>query len=142
MSQTGYGLQRFVDAQTPVYPSVIAELKAGAKRTHWMWFIFPQLKDLGRSATSRFYGVESRAEALSYWRHAVLGHRLKECAELVLAARPSQTAHDIFGAPDDLKLRSCMTLFAAVALEEPAFKKVLERFYGGKPDDATLKLLK
>ena len=107
-----------------------------------MWFIFPQLKGLGRTSTAQLYGIKSKAEALAYWHHPVLGARLKECAELVLAAPSGLTAHGILGAPDDLKLRSCMTLFAAVAPEEAVFGKVLERFYGGEPDEATQELLK
>jgi len=94
----------------------------------------------GRSATARFYGITSRDEALAYWQHPVLGPRLKQCAELVLQVS-GKTAHDIFGTPDELKLRSCMTLFAAVAGEEPVFTRVLERYYGGMPDGRTLALL-
>jgi len=127
------GLQRFLDAQDSVYAGVLEELAAGAKRTHWMWFIFPQLKGLGRSAVARHYGIDSIDEAGAYWRHPVLGLRLKECTELLLRA-PAQSAHEIFGSPDDLKLRSCMTLFAEVAEEEPVFNQVLERFFDGKPD--------
>lgn len=134
------GLARFVEAQSPVYASVLAELAAGRKTSHWMWFVFPQLKPLGRSGTARFYGLEDRAEAAAYWQHPVLGERLKECTRLVLAT-PGKTAHDIFGSPDDLKLRSCMTLFGAVAPDEPAFRDVLARFYAGEPDPATLALL-
>ena len=127
------GLQRFMEAQDPVYAEVLEELAAGAKRTHWMWFIFPQLKGLGRSAAAMHYGIDSIGEARAYWRHPVLGLRLKECTELLLRA-PAQSAHEIFGSPDDLKLRSCMTLFAEVAEEEPVFNQVLERFFDGKPD--------
>jgi uncharacterized protein (DUF1810 family) len=135
------GLERFVEAQSPVYPSVLAELGAGRKTSHWMWFIFPQLKSLGRSSTARFYGIEDRAEAAAYWRHSVLGERLHQCARLVLATR-GRTAHDIFGSPDDLKLRSCMTLFDAVAPDEPAFREVLQRFYAGEPDALTIEELR
>jgi uncharacterized protein (DUF1810 family) len=127
------GLQRFMEAQDPVYAEVLEELAAGAKRTHWMWFIFPQLTGLGRSAVARHYGIDSIDEARAYWRHPVLGLRLKECTELLLRA-PAQSAHEIFGSPDDLKLRSCMTLFAEVAEEESVFNQVLERFFDGKPD--------
>jgi uncharacterized protein (DUF1810 family) len=134
-------LARFVEAQAPVWEQVRAELASGRKRTHWMWFVFPQLRELGRSTTARFYGIGSRDEALAYWRHAVLGQRLRTCVDLVLSAPSGRSAHDIFGSPDDLKLRSCMTLFAAVAPEEPAFGSVLRRFYGGEPDTATLQLL-
>ena len=139
-TRPGDPLQRFDDAQAPVFDDVCDELAAGRKTTHWIWFIFPQLRELGRSATARFYGITSRDEALAYWQHPVLGPRLKQCAELVLQVS-GKTAHDIFGTPDELKLRSCMTLFAAVAGEEPVFTRVLERFYGGRPDERTLALL-
>ena len=140
ITRPGDPLQRFVDAQAPVFDDVCDELAAGRKTTHWIWFIFPQLRELGRSATARFYGITSRDEALAYWQHPVLGPRLKQCAELVLNVG-GRTAHDILGTPDDLKLRSCMTLFAAVAGDEPVFTRVLERFYGGRPDERTLALL-
>lgn len=139
--QAETGLDRFLIAQAPVYDEVLAELAAGSKTSHWMWFIFPQLRDLGRSSTARFYGIESKAEALAYWQHPVLGPRLKTCAGLVLAAPAGLTAHGIFGTPDDLKLRSCMTLFGAVAPVETVFGEVLQRFYAGVPDAATLALL-
>jgi uncharacterized protein (DUF1810 family) len=139
-TRPGDPLQRFVDAQAPVFAEVCGELAAGRKRTHWMWFIFPQLRELGRTATARFYGIGSRDEALAYWQHPVLGPRLKQCAELVLNAR-GRTAQEIFGTPDDLKLRSCMTLFADVAGEEPVFARVLDRYYDGRPDERTLALL-
>jgi uncharacterized protein (DUF1810 family) len=140
MKSPAADLQRFIDAQAPVYADVCAELAAGRKRTHWMWFIFPQLKGLGRSATARFFGIESRDEALAYWHHPVLGRRLKQCAQLVLIAGAA-TAHDIFGSPDDLKLRSCMTLFADVAGDEPVFAQILGRFFQGEADENTLALL-
>jgi uncharacterized protein (DUF1810 family) len=139
-TRSGTALQRFIDAQAPLFADVCDELAAGRKRTHWMWFVFPQLRTLGRSATARFYGITSRDEALAYWRHPVLGPRLKQCAELVLNV-DGRTAHEIFGMPDELKLRSCMTLFAHVAGEEPVFARVLERFYGGQADAATVALL-
>ena len=135
-----HDLQRFVDAQDPVYHDVRLELAAGSKRSHWMWFIFPQMKDLGRSATARHYGIASRAEAEAYWRHAVLGPRLKECAGLVLAVQ-GRTALQIMGTPDDVKLRSCMTLFAEAAPQEPVFRQVIEKYFGGERDDKTLALL-
>lgn len=133
-------LERFVAAQEPVYSSVCEELAAGRKASHWMWFVFPQLKALGRSSTAKHFGIESVDEALAYWRHPVLGKRLKECTELVLAVR-DKTVHEIFGSPDDLKFSSCMTLFMHVAPDEPAFSLALQRFYGGQPDENTLKLL-
>ena len=133
-------LQRFVDAQASVIEAVVAELERGRKRSHWMWFVFPQLQGLGRSPTAEYYGIASRQEALAYWRHPVLGPRLARCARLALDA-PFATAREIFGSPDDLKLRSCMTLFAAVAPEEPVFAQVLGRFFDGQPDERTLELL-
>jgi len=134
-------LSRFLDAQAPVYAQVVSELGAARKTSHWMWFVFPQVRGLGHSSTARFYGIASRAEALAYWQHPVLGRRIQECAALVLAAPVGLTAHDIFGAPDDLKLRSAMTLFAEVAPDRPMFREVLARFYAGQPDEATLALL-
>ena len=134
------GLARFVEAQDEVFGSVLAELGAGRKASHWMWFVFPQLKALGRSGTAKFFGLADRREAEAYWRHPVLGERLRRCTGLVLATG-GRSAHDIFGSPDDLKLRSCMTLFEAVAPEEPAFRAVIDRFYGGEADAATLALL-
>lgn len=115
------GLDRFLEAQGPVYRQAWSELAVAAKRSQWMWFIFPQLKGLGRPNTAQLYGIKSKAEALAYRNHPVLGARLKECAELVLAAPSGLTAHGILGAPDDLKLRSCMTLFAAVAPDTAVF---------------------
>ena len=131
------GLERFVEAQAPVYAAVLRELGAGRKTSHWMWFVFPQLRSLGRSATAKFYGLEGREEASAYWQHPLLGARLGECTRLVLATA-GRTAHEIFGSPDDLKLRSCMTLFDVVAPAEPAFRAVLDRFYGGEADPMTL----
>jgi uncharacterized protein (DUF1810 family) len=131
------GLERFVAAQEPLWAAVRRELGAGRKASHWMWFVFPQLRSLGRSGTAKLYGLEDEDEAARYWRHPVLGPRLRECTRLVLATE-GRTAHDIFGSPDDLKLRSCMTLFEAVAPEEPAFRAVLDRFYRGEPDPLTL----
>ena len=138
--QTSSGLQRFVEAQDRVYASVLEELAAGNKTTHWMWFVFPQLKALSRSSIAKQFGIESGCEALAYWQHPVLGTRLKECTELVLATG-GKTAHEIFSSPDDPKFRSCMTLFAQVVLETPVFRQALERFYGGQPDENTLELL-
>lgn len=135
-----HGLQRFVAAQDPVYAQVCAELAAGAKTSHWMWFIFPQHQALGRSATARHFGIASRAEALAYWQHPLLGARLKACTELVLAVR-GKTALQLFGPPDDLKFRSCMTLFAHVAPDEPVFRQALEKYFGGAGDAATPALL-
>ncbi len=130
-------LERFIEAQDPVYDAVIAELTRGKKQSHWMWFVFPQPRGLGRSDASRYYGIASRAEALAYSRHAVLGARLRECTALVLAIQ-GRSAHDIFGTPDDLKFHSCMTLFHEVDPEEPSFARALERYFAGAPDVNTL----
>jgi len=111
------------------------------KRTHWMWFIFPQIKGLGLSAMAQHYGIESIDEARAYWQHPILGRRLTECTDLLLRTS-AKSAHDIFGAPDDLKLRSCMTLFAETTDAEPVFKQVLDRFFDGRPDARTLALLR
>jgi uncharacterized protein (DUF1810 family) len=129
-----------VQAQDAVYAEVCQELAAGSKQSHWMWFVFPQLKSLGRSATAKHFGLEGRSEALAYWRHPVLGPRLRQCAGLVLAVT-GRTAHQMFGSPDDLKLRSCMTLFDAVASGETVFDEVLSRYFQGQRDRLTLDLL-
>jgi uncharacterized protein (DUF1810 family) len=139
-NSTKTGLERFVEAQDRVYDTVCDELALGAKTSHWMWFIFPQLKELGRSPIAKFYGIDSREEAKAYWEHPVLGKRLLECTKLVLALR-NKTANEILGFPDDLKFQSCMTLFSQVALEEGAFNQALGRYFGGMPDKGTLKLL-
>jgi uncharacterized protein (DUF1810 family) len=133
-------LARFVAAQDAVWGDVVAELTAGRKRSHWMWFVFPQLKGLGRSGTAIHYGIADRAEALAYFAHELLGPRLVACTRLVLT-HPERDVHAIFGSPDDLKLRSCMTLFRAVAPDESAFDDVLRMFHRGEPDPATLALL-
>ena len=140
MSLSTPDLERFVAAQDAVYEAVRAELSAGRKASHWMWFVFPQLRGLGSSSTALRFGLESRDEAFAYWRHPVLGPRLKECCELVLAT-PGRTAHEIFGSPDDLKFRSCMTLFSVVAPDEPVFRRALARFFDAGPDPRTLALL-
>ena len=133
-------LARFVEAQDRVYVSVLEELAAGHKTSHWMWFVFPQLKALGLSSIAQHFGIESHSEALAYWQHPVLGKRLKECTQLAVAAG-DKTAHDIFGSPDDLKFCSCMTLFAQVAPDEPVFSQALDCFFNGQPDAMTLGLL-
>jgi uncharacterized protein (DUF1810 family) len=135
-----HGLERFVQAQAPVYGQVCAELAAGQKRSHWMWFVFPQLAELGHSSTAQFYGIGSRAEALAYRQHPLLGARLAQCTSLVLAVQ-GRTALQVFHSPDDLKFRSCMTLFQAVAPEAPLFREALDKFYGGQGDPLTLSLL-
>ena len=130
-------LERFVEAQAPVYESVRAELRAGRKRSHWMWFVFPQLRGLGDSSTADYYGIASADEARAYVTHPVLGARLRECVDLLLAVE-GRTAHEIFGSPDDLKLRSSLTLFANVAGNETRFDRALKEFFGGEPDQLTI----
>jgi uncharacterized protein (DUF1810 family) len=132
-----YNLGRFVLAQDPVYDRVRAELQAGAKATHWMWFVFPQHRHLGRSPTAQRFGIASLLEARAYWQHPVLGARLQECSGLVLAVE-GKSAHQIFGSPDDLKLRSSMTLFEQAAPGEPVFGQVLEKYFRGARDWKTL----
>jgi len=133
-------LYRFVDAQSLVYPAVCAELTAGRKDSHWMWFVFPQLKGLGRSPTAQHFGISGVEEARAYRAHPLLGRRLEHCASLLLGVR-GRSALEIFGSPDDLKLKSCMTLFATVAPEATVFATVLERYFQGEEDAATLRLL-
>jgi uncharacterized protein (DUF1810 family) len=133
-----FDLQRFVDAQADVYAGVTAELAAGLKTSHWMWFVFPQLKSLGRSSTALHYGIGSLDEARAYWQHPVLGLRLRQCCELLLAVAPDRSARQILGPIDALKLRSCLTLFERVAPDEPLFGRLLERFYAGERDPASL----
>ncbi len=140
MTTSPESLERFVEAQDPVYETVRSELAAGLKRSHWMWFIFPQLRGLGRSPTAHHFGLAGRAEALAYWNHPVLGARLRECIDLMLAV-PDRSARDILGTPDDLKFRSCLTLFEAVAPDDPRFGRALARFYDGERDPLTVELL-
>jgi uncharacterized protein (DUF1810 family) len=136
-----FKLARFTEAQAPLYPQVLAELRAARKRTHWMWFIFPQLAGLGRSATAQHYAIGSLAEARAFLAHPLLGPRLRECAALVAAAQ-GRSAHQIFGDPDDLKLHSSLTLFAAAAPGEAVFRDCLDIYFNSLPDPATLALLK
>lgn len=140
-SDDPFELERFVRAQAPVFAQACGELEAGEKRSHWMWFVFPQLAELGRSSTAQYYGIESRAEALAYWQHPVLGPRLAQCVLLVLRLQ-GRTAFQIFHTPDDLKFRSCMTLFHAVVPQESVFAQALDMYYGGQGDPLTLSLLK
>lgn len=135
-----FDLQRFVEAQDPVYTTVLAELRSGAKRSHWIWFIFPQLRDLGRSPTAKHFGLASLEEARAYWQHPVLGPRLLECTRLVLGVE-GKSALEILGPPDDLKFRSCVTLFGRAAPDEPAFARAIDRYFAGGPDRLTLDLL-
>jgi len=135
-----FALTRCVAAQAPVMDTVLQELAAGAKRSHWMWFVFPQLGALGRSATARLYGIASREEALAYWRHPLLGPRLVQCCTALLP-HATRGAEAVLGSVDAMKLRSCLTLFAQVAPEEPVFTQLLDVYFGGMPDAATLRLL-
>ncbi|MDB5943463.1 MAG: calpastatin [Ramlibacter sp.] len=130
-------LDRFVQAQAPVIDAVFAELLDGDKRSHWMWFVFPQIQGLGRSAMAARYAISSLDEARAYLAHPVLGARLRQCCELVLEVR-DRSAHEIFGSPDDLKFRSSLTLFDRAAGAEDLFRRCLDRFFGGKPDPQTL----
>jgi uncharacterized protein (DUF1810 family) len=133
-------LGRFVSAQQDVYEQALAELRAGSKRSHWMWFVFPQIAGLGRTATAQRYAIDDLAEARAYLAHPVLGPRLTECARALLQVQ-DRTAAQILGTPDDLKLRSSMTLFAHAADDPAVFRAVLERYYGGADDPLTLQRL-
>ena len=135
-----FNLERFIDAQAPVYAQVLSELVQGRKRSHWMWFIFPQIAGLGHSAMARHYAVSSREEAAAYLAHPILGARLIECVSRLLAIG-GKTINDILGSPDDLKFRSSMTLFRAVS-DNPVFDLALRKFYEGVEDERTLEILK
>lgn len=136
----GHDLERFVQAQAPVFDQVLRELRAGRKTTHWMWFVFPQIQGLGHSPMARRYAISSRAEAEAYLSHPLLGARLRECTRLVneVAGRGIE---EIFGYPDDLKFRSCMTLFAHATDDDPVFRQALARYFGGQEDPLTLERL-
>lgn len=133
-------LQRFIDAQQGIYHIALAELLGGAKKSHWMWFIFPQLSGLGNSPTARFFAIQSLGEARAYLDHPLLGQRLRECVEAVLPWSASRTAADIFGAVDCMKLRSSLTLFDQLE-PEAVFASALAAFFGAVPDERTLALL-
>ena len=135
-----FNLQRFIIAQEGIYQHVLIELSRGQKQTHWMWFIFPQVEGLGFSATTQFYAIKSSAEASAYLHHPVLGKRLRECTQAILAIE-GRSISEILGYPDDLKLKSSMTLFASVAEQGSLFARVLDRYYQGKFDDRTILLL-
>ena len=132
-----YRLERFLSAQDLIYPQVVSELRAGYKTSHWMWFIFPQIRGLGRSPVSIEYAISSRAEALAYLQHPLLGPRLKECTRLVLNVE-GRSAEEIFGSPDDMKFRSSMTLFAQVSADDDIFSRALQQYFHGAPDRLTL----
>jgi uncharacterized protein (DUF1810 family) len=135
-----FDLERFVTAQEPVYRDVIAELRDGRKRSHWMWFVFPQLRGLGGSAMAARYGISSLEEADAYLRHPVLGPRLRECTQLVNGVQ-GRSVGEIFGSPDDLKLCSSMTLFARATDDNADFVALLDKFYDGRYDERTLERL-
>jgi uncharacterized protein (DUF1810 family) len=137
--RTPFDLEPFVAAQQPVYATVLGELRAGRKRTHWMWFVFPQIAGLGRSPTAQFYALASLDEARAYAVHPVLGARLRECAQAVLALE-GESVDGIFGSPDNLKFHSSMTLFALAAPGEPVFSACLDKYFGGARDPATVAL--
>ncbi len=136
-----YQLKRFVDAQEQVFDNVLVELRRGRKHGHWIWFIFPQLKGLGLSPTSEFYGIRSLDEAKAYLRHPVLRARLIQCTELVILIK-SSNAEEIFGEIDAMKFRSCMTLFAAADPGQRIFQQALEQYFGGEGDPLTLNLVR
>jgi uncharacterized protein (DUF1810 family) len=130
-------LERFVSAQHRIYPQVVSELRSGMKTSHWMWFIFPQIRGLGRSPFSIEYAISSREEAAAYLQHTVLGPRLRECTRLVLDVG-GRSAEGIFGSPDDMKFRSSMTLFAQVSPDDDIFARALQQYFAGAPDQLTL----
>lgn len=132
-----YDLERFVRAQDKVYAAVVAELEQGLKRNHWMWFVFPQIAGLGHSGMAQRYAIGSRGEAVAYLAHPVLGPRLRQCTELVNAVQARSIQH-ILGYPDDLKFKSCMTLFANVTADNAPFLTALAKYYGGDQDQLTL----
>ncbi len=136
-----YDLQRFVDAQAPDYERALAEVTAGRKQSHWMWYVFPQLAGLGRSTIAQRYAIRSAAEAAAYLAHPVLGPRLRACAAAALAV-VGRSATEVFGSPDDAKLRSSATLFAQVSPAGSVFHGLLDRYFGGAPDPATLGILR
>ncbi|MDQ6433032.1 DUF1810 domain-containing protein [Mesorhizobium sp. LHD-90] len=139
MSDDPFELSRFVGAQAPVIDRALHELRQGRKTSHWMWFVFPQVAGLGMSAMSQKFAVRSVAEARAYLAHPLLGERLRECVEIVLE-QEGNSAHAIFGSPDDTKLRSCLTLFAEASGEE-VFLRALDKYFDGEPDRETLRIL-
>jgi uncharacterized protein (DUF1810 family) len=136
-----FDLDRFVQAQKPVLAQVRRELAEGRKRSHWMWFVFPQLRGLGRSAMAQHYGIVSLAEARAYLEHPILGPRLVECTELVNRIE-GRSVHQVFGSPDDLKFHSSMTLFASAAPDAPVFREALRKYFGGALDPSTIEKLR
>ena len=139
-SDDRFGLTRFTRAQAGIYDRVLGELKSGQKRTHWMWYVFPQLDGLGRSKTAKHYAIKSIEEAQAYLNHPLLGSRLLECAEVVFATE-GRSVSDIFGYPDDLKFKSSMTLFSCITNPDSMFVRVLDKYFQGEQDVKTLQLL-
>lgn len=140
MNNDVYDLDRFISAQEGIYESVLAELQNGEKRSHWMWFIFPQIDGLGFSATTKYYSIKNKEEARHYLNHPVLGPRLLQCTELLLAIE-GKSVREIFDFPDDKKLNSSMTLFATVSDPDSVFAHVLEKYFDGERDERTTSLL-
>lgn len=136
-----YNLDRFLTAQESVYSEALGEIKRGKKTGHWMWFIFPQIEGLGLSSISVFYSIKSKEEAIAFLNHRILGVRLVEISQALLAHK-GKTALDIFGSPDDMKLKSCMTLFSLITDEASVFQQVLNIYFNGKSDDRTARILK
>ncbi|QHF03749.1 MULTISPECIES: DUF1810 domain-containing protein [Pseudomonas syringae group] len=136
-----HNLQRFVDAQQPVFAHVLAELEAGKKRSHWMWFVFPQIRGLGRSDMAQRYAISSLDEARAYLQHPLLGSRLEQCAWLIVP-QVARTARQIFSSPDDMKLQSSMTLFTLAAPDRTIFQAVLNTFFDGELDEMTVKRIR
>jgi uncharacterized protein (DUF1810 family) len=135
-----FNLRRFITPQEPVMEEILAELRNGQKASHWMWFVFPQIRGLGSSSMARRFAIANLEEARAYHEHPVLGTRLRQCTQLVLNIE-GRSAEQIFGYPDDLKWRSCMTLFAEAAPEEPVYREALQKYFAGEPDPRTLEIL-
>ncbi len=140
MTADPHNLNRFISAQDSIYSQVIAELKNGHKQSHWMWFIFPQIDGLGHSEIAKKYAIKSKEEAVAYLNHPILGQRLIECSEILLAIK-SRSAADIFGYPDDLKLKSSMALFADIENANPVFDQIIDQFFAGDKDGKTLNIM-
>ena len=132
-----HNLQRFLEAQAPVYETVLSELRAGRKRSHWIWFIFPQIAGLGHSPTAQYFAIHDMGEARAYIEHSILGPRLRDCTELVNRIADA-AIHDIFASPDDMKFRSSMTLFSQAANDNGVFLAALQKYFAGEPDPQTL----
>ena len=135
-----YDLKRFVAAQEPVFASALAELRAGRKRTHWMWFVFPQLRGLGHSPTATYYGIASLDEARAYLAHPLLGPRLELCTNAVCGIE-GRTLHEIFGSPDDMKFHSSVTLFSLIEPRDAVFERALDKYFNGELDERTIAIL-